>query len=154
MPPGAPSRSKVSPADFFVGPHRPTVAGEGEGEDDRQVLELHAEKASVIKRVRRTLVRVARTTQSRDAIVEENLTRESVVIERVPINRVVDAAPPIRQEGDVTIMSLVEEVVVVERRLVLKEELHLRRVRSVERHSETVALREQHAAVTRTELDD
>jgi stress response protein YsnF len=53
----------------------------------------------------------------------------------------------------VTILSVVEEVVVVERRLVLKEEVHLRRVQTTERHVETVTLREQDITVTRTDID-
>ena len=56
-----------------------------------------------------------------------------------------------REEGDTTIISVVEEIVVVERRLVLKEEVRLRRVRVTEQHRETVVLREQDAVITRTE---
>jgi stress response protein YsnF len=119
-----------------------------------QVLRLHAEAVAVSKSVRKTLVRAKRTTRSRDHVVEEDLVRESVIVDRVAINRVVDAVPPIREEGDVTIVPVIEEIVVVERRLVLKEEIHLRRIRVTERHTETVVLREQEVAVTRTALED
>jgi len=51
--------------------------------------------------------------------------------------------PPISQEGDTTIIPVVEEIVVVERRLVLKEEVRIRRVRTKEQHQETVVLRER-----------
>ena len=44
---------------------------------------------------------------------------------------------------------LLRKFVVVERRLVLKEEIHLRRVRTTERYRETVTLREQHAVIER-----
>ena len=40
----------------------------------------------------------------------------------MPIGRPVDAVPPVREEGDTTVMSVVEEIVVVEHRLILKEE--------------------------------
>ena len=50
-----------------------------------------------------------------------------------------------------TIISVVEEVLVVERRLVLKEEIRLHRVRTTARHSETVTLREQQAVIERAE---
>jgi hypothetical protein len=40
---------------------------------------------------------------------------------------VVETAPEIRTEGDVTIAPVVEKVFVVEKRLVLEEELHIRR---------------------------
>jgi stress response protein YsnF len=118
-----------------------------------RVLPLHKEEVAVSKRVRKTLIRATRTTSTRDTVVEEELHHDQVVVERVAIGRVVDAVPPIRQEGDVTILSVVEEVVVVERRLVLKEEVHLRRVQTTERHVETVTLREQDITVTRTDID-
>lgn len=115
---------------------------------------LHAEQAVVTKRVRKTRVSVKRTTRTRDQAVETDLTHDQVVVERVFIGRVVETVPEIRQEGDITILPVVEEEVIVTRRLVLKEEVHVRRVRTVERHVETVTLREQHAAVTRTDIED
>lgn len=126
-----------------------TVAAAG----DVQVLALHAEQAAVSKRVRKTQVRVARTTRTREQLVDEALASDQVVVERVAIGRAVDTMPDIRQEGDVTIVPVVEEVVVVERRLMLREEVHLRRVRTTQRHVETVVLREQDIAVTRTEIE-
>lgn len=48
-------------------------------------------------------------------------------------------------------ISVVEEVLVLERRLVLKEEIRLRRVRTTEQHRETVMLREQQAVIERSE---
>ncbi len=95
-------------------------------------------------------VRVQIRTVERDALVEEILGTERIEIERVPIGRVVDAAPPIREEGDTTVISVMEEVIVTERRLVLKEEIRLRRVRTTTSHRETHTVREQHAEIERT----
>ncbi len=119
-----------------------------------QTLTLSKETVNVAKRIRRTVVRAARTTVERTVAVDEELAREHVVVERVPIGRVVEEIPPIRQEGDLTIMPVVEEELVLVRRLVLKEEVHFRRVRTTERHTETVTLREQKLSVTRTEVAD
>ena len=88
---------------------------------------------------------------SHDHLIDEALAHERVVIERVAIGRAIEAIPPVREEGDTTVVSVVEEVLVVERRLVLKEEIRLRRVRTTERHRETVTLREQQAVIERTE---
>ena len=118
------------------------------------VLSLAAEEAVVSKRVRRTLVRASRTTSTRAQAVETDLKHEQVIVERVPVGRIVDAVPPIRQEGDVTIMPVVEEELVVVRRLVLKEEVHIRRVQTIIPHTETVTLRQQHVSVSRIALDD
>ncbi len=118
-----------------------------------QTMALHVEDAVLSKRVRKTVVRAATVTSTRDELVEADLAHDQIVVERVAIGRIVEAVPPARQEGDVTILPVVEEEVVVIRRLVLKEEVHLRRVRTVTRHSETVELREQHVEVTRTPVD-
>ncbi len=121
---------------------------------DLQTLPLHAETVTVAKRVRKTSVKATWTTSTRDVAVDEELDREQVIVERVAVGRVVDAVPPVRQEGDVTILPVVEGEVVITRRLVLREEVHLRRVRTTERNVETVALREQTVSVTRTLIED
>ena len=48
-----------------------------------------------------------------------------------------------------TVIPVVEEVLVTQRKLVLKEEIRLRRVRSTEQHRETVTLRRHEAVVER-----
>ena len=103
------------------------------------------------RRVEGATVRVATTTREREQLIDEELTHERYEVERVPVGRVVETAPPVREENGATVLSVVEEVVVVERRLMLKEEVHIRRVRTTERHRETVGLREQDAVVTRIE---
>lgn len=120
---------------------------------DEEILALHSENLVVDKRViERFTVRVATVTHSHDRLVEEDLTHTRIEIEHVPMGYFVDAVPPVREEGDLTIMSVVEEVVIVERRLLLKEEVHIRRVHLTGQHVETVALRRQEAVVTRTPI--
>ena len=113
-------------------------------------LALHAEEIAVDRRsVSEGTVRVATVTREREHLVDEPLTQNRVEVERVAIGRAIDTMPPVREEGDTTIIPIVEEVIVVERRLVLKEEIHVRRVRVTERHHEVVMVREQEAVITR-----
>ena len=115
-------------------------------------IPLQAEELSVSRQVVvGDTVRVEAVTREQDQIVEQELRHERIEVERVPIGCTVEAVPPVRQEGDVTIMPVVEEVVVVERRLILKEEVRIRRVRSSELHRENVTLRKQDAVITRIE---
>lgn len=116
------------------------------------ILALHEERLHVGKRLRKTLVRVVRRTFQRFVAVEETLTHDQVVVTHVPIGRVVETVPPIREEDGTTILPIVEEQLVLVRRLVLTEEVHVRRIRTTTQHVETVALRRQEATVTRTEL--
>jgi uncharacterized protein (TIGR02271 family) len=110
---------------------------------------LHVEEISVSRReIKKANVQVALVTETREQLINEELTHVRVEIERVPIDRAVEVAPPTRQEGDITIIPVVEEIVVVERRLVLKEEVRVRRVSTKEQHQETVVLRQQEAVVT------
>ena len=117
-------------------------------------IPLHVEEISVSRReIEKANVQVALVTETREQLLDEELTHVRVEIERVPIDRTIEAMPPIRQEGDITIFPVVEEVVVVERRLVLKEEVRVRRVSTKEQHQETVVLRQQEAVVTREAPD-
>jgi stress response protein YsnF len=116
---------------------------------------LHAERAQLTRReVTTGKVEIARRTTERAETLHEELANERVEIKHVPIGRVIDRMPEIRQVGDTTIVPVVEEILVTEKRLVLKEEVHLQRVRTVRTHPETVMLREQQAVITRTATAD
>jgi hypothetical protein len=45
-------------------------------------------------------VRIHKTVQTREVLVDEPLLQEVVVVERVPVNRVVEGPIPVRYEGD------------------------------------------------------
>lgn len=98
-------------------------------------------------------VQVSTQTHERTETVEEMLAQERVEVDHVEINEYVDVMPETRQEGDTTIIPVVEEVLVVERRLRLKEEVHVRRVHGQTPWREEVTLREQRAVVTRQDDD-
>lgn len=76
-------------------------------------------------------IRVRTLVDIRQEWVREDLTRDHVRVEHVAINREIASAPPIREEDGVTIIPVVEKVMVVERRLVLREEIHILAQRDV-----------------------
>ena len=61
--------------------------------------------------------------------IDEPLFSDDVSVERVPVNRIVDSPPETRQEGEITIIPVIEEVITVEKRLLLREEVRIRRSR-------------------------
>jgi stress response protein YsnF len=123
--------------------------------DVRNVVPLHEEAMDVSHQTLTTgRVRIKTVTSTRDEHVNEMVTTHEAQVERVPIGRFIDLAPPIREDGDVTIISLVEEVIVIERRLFLREEVRIRRVSITKLHQETVALRRQDAVIQREAFDD
>jgi uncharacterized protein (TIGR02271 family) len=122
--------------------------------DRETVIPIFEEELSVAKRVVETArVRVSRVTHTHQQLVDELLHYEKVEVEHVPIDRQVEVMPPIRQEGDVTIIPVVEEVLKVERHLVLREEVHIRRIKNAERYQESITLRRQEAQVTRLPIE-
>jgi stress response protein YsnF len=118
------------------------------------VLPLLAEEVAVTKRVVETgRVQVARITHEREQLIDELLAQQTADIERVRIGQPVDTMPAVREEGDTVVIPIVEEVLVVERRLFLKEEVRVRRVHSTQRHQESVTLRHHEAVVTRLPVE-
>jgi uncharacterized protein (TIGR02271 family) len=117
---------------------------------EEETIKLLAEELSVGQRLVETgRVRVRVLTRETEELVDVPLARERVVVNRVAVGKPVEAIPAIREEGDTIIVPIVEEMLVVERRLMLKEELYLKRERTTERHQERVRLRHQEAVVTR-----
>lgn len=127
----------------------PPLSTPARGKPDMQLL---AEDVAVSRRcVAGDTVRVESVTRNRDHHIDETLFHTRVEVERLPIGLPVDAVPPTREEGETIILSVVEEVIVIERRIILKEEVHIRRVHVSERHQETVLAREQSIEITRAE---
>jgi stress response protein YsnF len=121
--------------------------------DTVRAIPLVEEELAVEKRAVETArVTVATRVTERREWVEETLRREEVSVERVPVGRVVDAPPPVREEDGVLIVPVVEEELVIEKRLVLKEELRIRKDVRREQVREPVTLRAEEAVVTRESL--
>lgn len=118
------------------------------------VIPVIEEQLQVETRVVETgTVRIAKTVGTREETISQPLMREDLTVERVPVNRVVQEATPIRYEGETMIVPLLEEVLYVEKRLVLKEELRITLRKNVTEHTETVTLRREDAQIERIEPD-
>ena len=112
------------------------------------VEELQVEK----RKVDTGKVRITKFVREREEVVDEPLLQEEVNVQHVAVNRLVDCPPPVRYVGDVMIVPLLEEVLVVEKRLMLKEELHISK-RQIEVHNpQRVVLRSEEVTVER--IDD
>ena len=127
-------------------------ASTGRALDQQVVVPVVQEELVVGKQAVETgRVRLVKTVAERQEVIDEPLMREHVEVERVPVNQVVSGPVAVRYEGDTMIIPVLEEVVVYEKRLVLKEELHVRKVATQERQPETVTLRQEQVAVERVD---
>lgn len=125
-------------------------ANELEDNEDTLGVPVVAEPLDVSqRRVETGGVRVRKIVHEREEIIDEPLIREEVHVKRVPVNRVVEGPIPVRHVGNTMIISLLEEVLVVEKRLMLKEELHITRDEVETYKPQRVRLRTEEAAIER-----
>ncbi|MCJ2121372.1 YsnF/AvaK domain-containing protein [Methylobacterium sp. J-077] len=121
------------------------------------VLPLIEETARIDKQAVETgRVRVSTRTETVDQVLRESLRSQTVEVTRVPVNRTLsegEVPPVIREENGVTVIPVLEEILVVEKRLVLKEEMHVRRSSADEDVEVPVTLRKQRAVVERVSPD-
>lgn len=88
--------------------------------------------------------------------VEEEIQRvdlaemhEETDVQRIPLNQVVDEAPAVRYEGDTMIVPVLREELVVQKRLILVEEVHIRKRSVHTTRTENVPLRKETIIVDR-----
>ena len=124
---------------------------------EEAVLPLIEETARIDKQAVETgRVRVSTRTETVEQVLRESLRSDTVAVTRVPVNRTLadgETLPVIREEGGVTIIPVLKEILVVEKRLVLKEEVHIRRSSADEDVEVPVTLRKQRAVVERVSPD-
>lgn len=119
-------------------------------EPGEQRVPVIEEQLHVSKRTVQTgVVKVKTAVHERIEHVQEELLHESVDVQRVAVEREVAEPPAIRQEGDVLIIPVVEERIVVVKRWFLKEEIHLRKQRQSDVADIPVTLRSTTVSIER-----
>jgi len=122
---------------------------------DKLVVPVIREEVQVDKRIVDTGrgVRIHKTVAELPCHIDERLLRDEVEVSHVPVDRIValDEAPATRYEGETLVVPILEEVLVVERRVRIKEELRITRTRREAHHAETVMLKSEQVSVERFE---
>jgi uncharacterized protein (TIGR02271 family) len=126
-----------------------TSAGSGAGAEKEVVVPVLEEVLDVGTRRIETDsgVRIHKRVQERVQLVDEPLVKDEFAVERVPVGRYIDAPTGVRYEGDTTVVPILEEVLIVEKRLLLKEEVRITRHRRQHRNPQRVVLRREQAEV-------
>jgi uncharacterized protein (TIGR02271 family) len=113
-----------------------------------------AEEVQVLReKVSTGAVRVRIEPMEAQTPVQLESLSEEMDIERVAVGREVEARVEPWHEGDVLVVPVYEETVVLQRRIVLKEELRLRPRLERRAWEETVPLRRDRAQVERRQAD-
>jgi uncharacterized protein (TIGR02271 family) len=137
MPPSRPVSDEAFDADARTlrAPPPSSSPTERRLERGEATIELHEEQLVAEKDLRDVGEIVVRTeVNDVPARMEVEAIREEVEIEHVPVGTFVRERRPSWEEGDVLVIPIYEEQLVVSKRLVLREQIYVRRVASAERH--------------------
>lgn len=110
---------------------------------------LIEETLDVHTRETQNVVRLRKVAREYEEVLRQPVFREEVEIERVPLNQPVTEPVSARQEGDTLIIPLVEEEIVWQRRLVVREEIRVRKRRTEEQTDQRVSLRREELLLER-----
>lgn len=117
---------------------------------ERKVVPLAEEQLKVDRRqVESGRVTVTTKIGVRQENVDVELTSDQIEVRRIPVGREVDGPVEVREEGDVTIIPVLEEVLVVRKKLILREEVHVRRRSSRRRETHQVDVRYEEPVIER-----
>lgn len=99
-------------------------------------------------------VLIQKHVESADEALTLPVTRDDLEIERVKVDRPLDAPAAVRYEGDWMVIPVMKEVLVVEKQLVLAEELRIRKRQVTETREYRATLRHERVEVTRSDTQE
>ena len=126
---------------------------EDEDKKQRSVPVIEEELVTGTRAVKTGSVRVRKEVEQIRKTVEMPAIRDVVDVSRVPVNRIITSMPDLRQEGEILIIPVVEEEIIVQKRLVLKEEIHIRRRRVQSHVTKSATVGREHAVVERLDSE-
>jgi uncharacterized protein (TIGR02271 family) len=114
------------------------------------VIPVIEEEVQIGSRVIETgRVLVSKSVQESVEKIDLPQMHEETDVQRVPVNQYVDTTPVVRYEGDTMIIPVLREEVIVQKRLVLVEEVRITKRQIYSRRAEEVTLRKEVLSVDR-----
>jgi uncharacterized protein (TIGR02271 family) len=111
-------------------------------------INVFEEQAQVGKKVELTgKVRIEKKVHTVEEDLNIALKNEDVKVERISVNKYVDEPPPVRYEGNTTIIPVIKEVAVIEKRILVVEEVHISKNINITQEAKTVPLRKEQVVV-------
>jgi uncharacterized protein (TIGR02271 family) len=125
------------------------------GESTGVVIPVVEEQLEVGKReVETGRLRVQKRVSEHEQTIDEPLFADEITIERVAINRVIDEPTQARVEGETTVIPLFEERIVLQKHLVLREEVRVTKRRIEHRAPQIATVRREEVTVERVAGDE
>lgn len=140
-PTGASSERLPSAGDEIAGPDASMGGGE-------HTVELREERLRARKETRKAgEVVVRKETVDEPGRLEVDANREEVIVEHVPVGKVVSEKQDPWHEGDALVVPVYEEELVVVKRLVMREQIRIRRAATTEKRVFEDTLRKERLRV-------
>ena len=118
---------------------------------EETVIPVVEEEAHLEKRlVERNRTRITKQVHTEEETIETPLRQERVQVERVPVERIIDSPVTSHYDGDTLVIPVMEEVLIIKKKLFLKEEVRVTKYVGEIEHQETVTQRKEAVTVERT----
>ena len=121
--------------------------------DKSFTIPLVQEEVSVEKKaVEKGRVKIYKNVKEKTESLNLPVINEEVQIERIPINKIVEKAPEaVRYEGDTMIIPVLKEIAVIEKKILLVEEIRVTKTAIHSEQKEEVTLRREEINIERME---
>lgn len=86
--------------------------------------------------------------------LHETLSKENIDIERIVKNTPVEDPPSAYFEGDTLVVPILEETIEIRKKLILKEEIHIHKVRTAEDTTIETSIRKERVHIERNDDPD
>jgi uncharacterized protein (TIGR02271 family) len=141
-------RKSAKPAAETLEAPREVASVSEDPHSERQILEVVEETAHVTKRViDRGSVKISKIVTEHVEVIPAPTIHEEIDIEHVAREVWLDRPAKVRTEGDTVIIPVMEEVIVTEKRLLLREEIYVRRRKVTVPGEEEITLRKETVTV-------
>ncbi|SOD79740.1 YsnF/AvaK domain-containing protein [Spirosoma fluviale] len=118
--------------------------------EDMVVIPVIEESVHIDKQLVETgKLRIIKTVQQEEQVIDLPLSHEEFDVEHVAVNEYVDTPPAVRYEGDTTVYPVLKEVLVIEKKLVLVEEVRITKRLVTASEPQRVLVRKEEVSVER-----
>lgn len=133
------------------------ISGQSEefiAQDAKITIPILEEEIKVTKKVVDTgVVNISKTIGESTEYLDILLSNEEIVVNRIPKNEIIDIMPAAsRYEGDTMIIPVLKEVAVIEKRMMLVEEIHVTKIKTEKTETHEVTVRKEEVNITRKDL--
>lgn len=124
--------------------------------DDTKIITVVEEQLKVSKKIVETgKVNISKKVTEQETTVEVPHSQDEYDIERISINQTFETPPPpVRYDGDTMIIPVLKEVLVVEKRYVLTEEIRITKRVIQTQETKNIILSKEEINIERTRTDN